>query len=207
MNDLELINKIIAEAVRNSSYVTVIISSIVFIVYTAIVKITELAKSKNRDKPLFEMTKAMKEISENVIKLNQALDKTFKDNEVKEIKKINSIIDTTFNSFRSNLLDVCIDIIIHNNIEDNKDSIKQNIYKSVNTEYYKTYSIFSEYEHDSTSVATKIKEEWIENITDECLKIIYNGQSSTERIRQLNSKFILIFNEYSIYINNKVFNH
>lgn len=207
MNDLETINQIISEAVKDSSYVTVIISSTVFIIYTIIIKITDLVKTKNRNKPLLEMANAIKEISENVVKLNQVLNKTIQDNEIRENKRIHSVVRTSFGSFKCNLLDACIDIIIHNNIDENKESIKQNVYKIASTEYYKIYSNFSEYELDSVSVATKIKEEWIEDITEECLKIIYNKQSAIERIRQLNSKLTLIFNEYSVYTINKVFNH
>ena len=92
-------------------------------------------------------------------------------------------------------------------LETNRDSIKQNIYKCVNTEYYKVYSIFSAYEHDDVNVSTSIKEEWIDDTTSECLRIIYNGQDSVSRIRQLNNKLNIITEEYSIYIKNKVFNH
>ena len=39
MNDLQSINDLISGAVKDSSYITVIISSCVFLIYTAIVKI------------------------------------------------------------------------------------------------------------------------------------------------------------------------
>lgn len=207
MNDLQSINELISSAVKNSSYVTVIISSCVFLIYTAIIKIVDIVKAKDRAKPLLEMANAVKEISQNVVKLNAVLDKTIKESEAKEINRINQIIDASFDSFKSSILDECIDIIIHNNIETNRDSIKQNIYKCVNTEYYKIYSIFSSYEHNDINVSTSIKDGWIDDVTSECLKIIYNGQEAVSRIRQLNNKFNIITEEYSIYVKNKVFNH
>lgn len=207
MNDLQSINDLISSAVKDSSYITVIISSCVFLIYTAIVKIVDIVKAKDRTKPLFEMANAVKEISQNVVKLNTVLDKTIKESEAKEISRINQIINVSFDSFKSSVLDECIDVIIHNNIETNRDSIKQNIYKCVNTEYYKVYSIFSAYEHDDVNVSTSIKKEWIDDTTSECLSIIYNGQDSISRIRQLNNKLNIITKEYSIYIKNKVFNH
>lgn len=207
MNDLQTINEIINSAIKDSSYTTVLISSCVFILYTLIIKVVDLFKTKNRNKPLLEMVSSIKEVSENVVKLNQVLDKTFQDAEIKEINKINNIIETAFNSFKSNIVDQCIYIIIHNHIELNKDLVEQNLYKTINTEYYKLYSIFSAYEHDSVNIATKIKEEWIENITKECSKIIYDGADTVTRIRQLNNKLNLISEEYSIYIKNKIFNH
>lgn len=207
MEDLQTINDIINGAVKDSSYITVLISSGVFILYTLIIKIVDLFKAKDRNKPIIEMASAIKEVSENVVKLNQVLDKTIQDAETKEAGRINNIILTAFNSFKAALLNQCIDIIIYNHIETTKDNVKQTVYKTTSTEYYKLYSIFSAYEHDSVNVATKIKEEWIDDITNECLKIIYDGAEATLRIRQLNNKLNLIIEEYSIYIKNKVFNH
>ena len=207
MEDLQTINDIINGAVKNSSYITVLISSGVFILYTLIIKVVDLFKAKDRNKPIIEMASAIKEVSENVVKLNQVLDKTIQDAETKEASRIDNIILTAFNSFKAALLDQCIDIVIYNHIETTRDNVKQTVYKTTSTEYYKLYSIFSAYEHDSVNVATKIKEEWIDDITNECLKIIYDGAEATLRIRQLNNKLNLIIEEYSIYIKNKVFNH
>ena len=207
MNDLQTVNEIINTAVKDSSYITVIISCGVFILYTLINKVIELYKAKNRNKPMLEMASAIKQVSENVVKLNQVLDKTFQDAEIKEANRITNIITASFNSFKSEIITRAIDIIVHNNIEANKESVKQSIYRTVSTEYYKVYSIFSAYEHDKINVATKLKEEWIDAVTEEVLQIIYNGQDATDRIRQINNKLSIDTEEYSIYINNKVFNH
>ena len=207
MNDLQAVNEIINTAVKDSSYTTVIISCGVFILYTLINKVIELYKAKNRNKPMLEMASAIKQVSENVVKLNQVLDKTFQDAEIKEANRITNIITASFNSFKSEIITRAIDIIVHNNIEANRESVKQSIYRTVSTEYYKVYSIFSAYEHDKVNVATKLKEEWIDAVTEEVLQIIYNGQDATNRIRQINNKLSIDTEEYSIYINNKVFNH
>ena len=207
MNDLQAVNEIINTAVKDSSYTTVIISCGVFILYTLINKVIELYKAKDRNKPMLEMASAIKQVSENVVKLNQVLDKTFQDAEIKEANRITNIITASFNSFKSEIITRAIDIIVHNNIEANRESVKQSIYRTVSTEYYKVYSIFSAYEHDKVNVATKLKEEWIDAVTEEVLQIIYNGQDATNRIRQINNKLSIDTEEYSIYINNKVFNH
>ena len=207
MDELQVVNDTVSNAVKDSSYITVLISSGVFILYTLIIKVVDYYKSKDKHKPLLEMASAIKDVSENVVKLNQVLDKTIQDAEQKEYDRIGNVIIVSFLSFKSAILDQCIDTIIHNNINENKDNVTQNIYKTVNTEYYKLYSIFSEYEHDSVSVATKIKESWIDDVTDECIKIMYNGNDALTRIRQLNRKLGLISKEYSIYLKNKILNH
>lgn len=207
MEDLQAVNDIINNAVKDSSYITIIISSSVFILYTLIVKLVELFKAKDGNKPLIEMANSIKEVSENVVILNQVLHKTFDEAEVKDATKLNNIVDTTFKSFKSEITEQCIDIIIHNNIQENIEQIKQTIYKFANTEYYKIYSILSAYERNGVNIATKIKEEWIDDITKTCLSIIYNNNDAIDRIRQLNSKINLMSEGYSIYLKNKIINH
>lgn len=207
MEDLQAINDIINGAVKNSSYITVLISSGVFILYTLIIKLVELFKAKDRNKPLIEMASAIKDVSENVVKLNQVLDKTIQDAETRESDRIINIITTAFGGFRSAIMDQCINVIIHNHIDTNKEIVKSNLYKTISTEYYKLYSIFSDYEHDGVNLSTKIREEWIDETTNECLSLIYDGAEAITRIRQLNSKLGLLSEGYSIYIKNKVFNH
>ena len=65
MGEFESINNIIQDSVRNSSYVSVLISSCVFIIYTISIKIIDLFKSKNRNKPILEMTKAVTTVSDS----------------------------------------------------------------------------------------------------------------------------------------------
>ena len=207
MNDLEAINSIISNAVKNSSYITVLISSSVFIAYTIIIKIVDYFKAKNKNKPLLDMAIAIKEISENVVKLNTVLDKQIQDAESKELTKVRQVISLAFDSFRANISKTCNEIIIHNNIDTNRNLIRENLFKTINTEYYKLYNVFSAYEVDGINIATKIKDEWIDDTTKECLEVIYDGQDKDVRIGQILNKLTIIANEHSVYVNNKVFNH
>ena len=207
MEEFNQINNIIAESIKDTSYITVLISSVVYIVYTLIIKLVDLFKAKDRNRPIVEMAVAVKQVSENVVKLNGVLDKAFQDAETKERNKVKNAICTAFDSFKWAVANTCHEIIIHNNIEQNKELIKQNLFKVISTEYYKLYNVFSAYELDGICVATKLKEEWIDAVTNECLAIIYDGQDSINRISQISNKLLILTNEYSIYINNKVFNH
>lgn len=206
MEEFNQINNIIAESIKDTSYITVLISSVVYIVYTLIIKLVDLFKAKDQNRPIVEMTAAVKQVSENVVKLNGVLDKAFQDAETKERNKVKNAICTAFDSFKWAVANTCHEIIIHNNIEQNKVLIKQNLFKVISTEYYKLYNVFSAYELDGICVATKLKEEWIDAVTNECLAIIYDGQDSINRISQISNKLLILTNEYSIYINNKVFN-
>lgn len=207
MEEFNQINNIIAESIKDTSYITVLISSGVYLTYTLIIKLVDLFKAKDRNRPIVEMAAAVKQVSENVVKLNGVLDKAFQDAETKERNKVKNAICTAFDSFKWAVANTCHEIIIHNNIEQNKVLIKQNLFKVISTEYYKLYNVFSAYELDGICVATKLKEEWIDAVTNECLVIIYDGQDSINRIGQISNKLLILTNEYSIYINNKVFNY
>lgn len=207
MEEFNQINDIIAESIKDTSYITVLISSGVYLAYTLIIKLVDLFKAKDRNRPIVEMAAAVKQVSENVVKLNGVLDKAFQDAETKERNKVKNAICTAFDSFKWAVANTCHEIIIHNNIEQNKVLIKQNLFKVISTEYYKLYNVFSAYELDGICVATKLKEEWIDAVTNECLAIIYDGQDSVNRIGQISNKLLILTNEYSIYINNKVFNY
>ena len=207
MDDFNQVNQIVSDAIKDSSYITVLISSGVYILYTLIIRLVDLFKAKDRNKPLIQMASAIKEVSENVVKLNTVLDKQIQDAESKELTKVRQVISLAFDSFRANISKTCNEIIIHNNIDKNRDLIRENLFKTISTEYYKLYNVFSAYEVDGINIATKIKDEWIDDTTKECLEVIYDGQDKDVRIGQILNKLTIIANEHSIYVNNKVFNH
>jgi hypothetical protein len=206
MDDFNQVNQIVSDAIKDSSYITVLISSGVYILYTLIIRLVDLFKAKDRNKPLIQMASAIKEVSENVVKLNTVLDKQIQDAESKELTKVRQVISLAFDSFRANISKTCNEIIIHNNIEENRDLIRENLFKTISTEYYKLYNVFSAYEVDGINIATKIKDEWIDDTTKECLEVIYDGQDKDVRIGQIINKLTIIANEHSVYVNNKVFN-
>lgn len=206
MNEFETINDIVQNSVRNSSYVSVLISSCVFIIYTISIKIIDLFKSKSRNKPILEMTKAVTTVSDNVSKLNIILDKYIQDAEKKEIEKIKSIIELSFINFQSKIEHLCRNIIINNNIETNRELIISNINQTISTEYYKVYSNLSLYELHDKHISSYLKEKWIENICNNLITIIYNGQTERTRITQVSNKLAILINDYSTYVYNKTFN-
>ena len=207
MDDFNQVNQIVSDAIKDSSYITVLISSGVYILYTLIIRLVDLFKAKDRNKPLIQMASAIQEVSENVVKLNNVLDKQIQDAEIKELTKVRQVISLAFDSFRANISKTCNEIIIHNNIEENRDLIRENLFKTISTEYYKLYNVFSAYEVDGINIATKIKDEWIDDTTKECLEVIYDGQDKDVRIGQIINKLTIIANEHSVHVNNKVFNH
>ena len=206
MEDFQTINNIVNESVRNSSYYTVAISSCVFILYTLIVQLIGYFKTKSKNKPLLEMANALKENTANIVKLNSVLDKTLQDAERKNIRQCEDAIKLGFTAFATHIAQEVTSIIVHNNIDKNKELIVGNINKLVSTEYYKLYSVLSTYEINEVNVASKLKDEWIKDIADTVISIVYNGQDAISRITHVNNRLSIYVSEYSTYINNKTFN-
>jgi len=206
MNDFQTINDIVNESIRNSSYVTVAISSGVFICYTLIIRLIDYFKAKQKSKPLLEMASALKENTANIVKLNSVLDKTLKDAERKELRQCESAITMGFAAMAFRLMQSVSSVIVHNNIEDNKELIVDNVQKLVNSEYYKLYSSLSAFEIKEVNVATKLNEDWIKEIADNVINIIYNHQDAMTRITQVSNRISIFVTEYSTYISNKIFN-
>lgn len=206
MEEFEIINNIVNEGIRNSSYITVIISSCIFISYTLIVRLIDYFKSKNKDKPLLEMSKAMKTMGENITKLNIILVKNFEDAEKKENRKCERVIQLGFKAFGFKISQECTNIIVHNNVDKNRKLIESNINKIISTEYYNLYSALSAYEIKEINVSTKLKEDWIKEIANAVIAIIYDGQDSVIRIVHLNDKLNILINDYSTFVYNKIFN-
>ena len=174
---------------------------------------------KYQDYELWEMTSrfdygetdegranAIRENTANIVKLNSVLDKTLKEADRKQQKHCEAIIDAGFKAFGFKILQECSAIIAHNKIDENKNLIIGNLGKVVSTEYYNLYSKLSAYEINEVNVASKLKEEWIKEVADNIIAIVYNGQDAITRITQINSRMTICINEYSTYINNKIFN-
>lgn len=206
MEDLQLINDIVNQSTKEASYWSVVISSTVFIIYTIIIRIFDYFKTKDKDRPLLEMSKAIQEVSNNVIKLNTVLDKMIQDNSKKDFTKCKNTIELSFIGFENNVFKFCREIILHNNIETNRDLIVSNISQKVNTEYYKIYSVLSIFEIKEIVVSTHLHSEWIDDITKDLINIIYNGQDKEARVNQISSKLKLTMNAYSTQVYNKTFN-
>ena len=206
MGEFGHLNEVITNAVRNSSYITVLISSGIFILYTLIIKLVELFKAKDRNKPLIEMANAIREISINVEKLNNVLNKTFETAEVKESQNVENIITLACDSWKFDIIRYCHDVIRNNNIEVNSDLIRKNISKYISTEYYKLYSLLSNYEIRNSNISSKLKQEWIDELINECVEVVFNGNDPDTRINQIVNRINVLISEYCVYIMNKVFN-
>lgn len=205
MNEYSTINDIVNTSIRNSSYISVVISSCVFLIYTVVIKMVEYYKSKSRSKPLIEMAMAIKENTTNILKLNQVLSKTIETATRKDEIRAKQVIELALNAFKSKIENQVIPIIVRNNIEENKEYVIDNIKRIINTSYYNMYSILVDYEVNDINIGSRLKSCWIDNVSNSVIDIVFNGHSKEERILQINTKLKLAADDYNSYIYNKVF--
>lgn len=203
MEEFKVFNSVIENTVRNTSYITVIISSVVFISYTVIIKLIDYFRHKDDKKSLVEMGLAVKEVSNSVAKLNAILDNLFQDITKKNLEKGKIIIELAFFNFQYKIVNLCRNIIINNNIDINKEFIIANITKTVNTEFYRAYHTLSLYEVGNTLLSEFLKDSWKDDCIKDVLAIIYNGQEDKLRISQINSNLSIKVDNWIVYINNK----
>ena len=203
MEEFKVFNSVIENTVRNTSYITVIISSVVFISYTVIIKLIDYFRHKDDKKSLVEMGLAVKEVSNNVAKLNAIIDNLFQDITKKNLEKGKIIIELAFFNFQYKIVNLCRNIIINNDIYINKEFIIANITKTVNTEFYRAYHTLSLYEVGNTLLSEFLKDSWKDDCIKDVLAIIYNGQEDKLRISQINSNLSIKVDNWIVYINNK----
>ena len=146
---------------------------------------------------------AVKEVSNNVVKLNAILDNLFQDITKKNLEKSKIIIELAFFNFQYKIVNLCRNIIINNNIDINKEFIIANITKTVNTEFYRAYHTLSLYEIGNTPLSEFLKDSWKDDCIKDVLAIIYNGQEDKLRISQINSNLSIKVDNWIVYINNK----
>ena len=195
------------QALKDYSLTAVIISSCIFILYTIVIKGIDYFRHKDQQKPMIEMVNSIKEVSNNVVRLNTILDKLFQDALRKDVEKSKIVIELSFFNFQSRITHLCRNIIINNNIDLNKNLVVANIKQTINAEYYKVYHNLSQYDIDGHPISLFLKEEWKEDCLNNILGIVYNGQEDKIRINQIYDILYVKINDWIIYINNKYTDH
>lgn len=195
------------QALKDYSLTAVIISSCIFILYNIVIKGIDYFRHKDQQKPMIEMVNSIKEVSNNVVRLNTILDKLFQDALRKDVEKSKMVIDLSFFNFQSRIVHLCRNIIINNNIDLNKNLVVANIKQTINAEYYKVYHNLSQYDIDGRPISLFLKEEWKEDCLNDILGIIYNGQEDKIRINQIYNILYVKINNWIVYINNKYTDH
>ena len=201
--------KVLTDIVNDSSISNVIISALLFLIYQFINKLFEYLKKKN-DKNTTNTIKDillnMKDISLSVSKLTDTVNTHLSSNIKKDNDKCRNTIILSFDSLEKTIFYNVRSIIINNNINKNENIIKSNLKDTINTEYYKLLNNLSIYEVNGHIVSTHLKDNWIDELYVELVKIIFSVNSPVDRITMIKNRLEIIIKNYNTYMNNKTFN-
>lgn len=201
--------KVLTDIVNDSSISTAIISALLFLIYQFINKLFEYLKKKN-DKNTTNTIKDillnMKDISLSVSKLTDTVNIHLSSNIKKDNDKCRNTIILSFDSLEKTIFYNVRSIIINNNINKNENIIKSNLKDTINTEYYKLLNNLSIYEVNGHIVSTHLKDNWIDELYIELVKIIFSVNSPVDRITMIKNRLEIIIKNYNTYMNNKTFN-
>lgn len=173
-------------------------SAIVVAIYLLLSKIIDNKKEKSKIDIIKSFTETiqsidlfLKDITKNIIN--------------KDKEKALSAIDDSFKAWFSVITQFTVSTIINNNIDKNKNIIKQNIHNLVNSSFYNIYSTLYMYKINNTRLSEIINKEWINVIEEDIVSIIFNKDlCKDEKIMTFTNKINIKINDYSTYVTNKV---
>lgn len=170
--------------------------AIVVAIYLVITKIIDSKRESEQAKLSKSLTESVNTISDFVLSITKNV--LEKDKE----KCKNAIEDSMFSScFR--LTNFVSTTLIHNHIEANKKNIMINIHNIISAEYYTTYSTLSEYVINEHKISDFMKSEWLTEVEDDIICILYdNTMNKEDKILAFTNKINIRFQSYITYIIN-----
>ena len=173
-----------------------IIPAIIIAIYLIIIKIIDNKKEKTQTQINTELTKSINIISNFIISLTKNIVYNDKD-------KCKIAIEDSMFSSGMRLCNFVSTTIINNNVDVNKENVLANIHNIVNAEFYNVYSTLSMYVINDKKVADYLNKQWIEDVEEDMIHIIYNTELSKEnKIISFSNKINIRFKSYITYIIN-----
>lgn len=173
--------------------------AIIVALYLIVVKLIESKKEKNQIKITNELINAINKISSFLDNITENIIN-------KDKEKCRVAIRNSFQASKMIIIEYVANTIARNNIEVNRNNIIENVRHLINSEFYKTCNDLSMYIIDGLRVNDIMKQEWINEVIEDIINSIYNHNLEKEqKIFTFVSKISIRFDDYVVYINNKVF--
>lgn len=173
--------------------------AIVVAIYLIVIKIIDTKKEKNA-------IKITNELLEAISKISNFLDNVTNNIIEKDKDKCKNAIKNSFESARMHITEYVVNVIDKNNVDNNKENIIDNVKTIINAEFYNVYNTLAMYTINGVNVSTILKEQWKDDLINNTIKLVYNSKLDKEtKIFSYVSKLSISFENYIIYINNKVF--
>lgn len=170
--------------------------AIVIAVYLIIVKIIDGRISKNQAEINNKLSDSINNISDFITGLTKSVIN-------KDITKCKNSVEDSIYASGMRLINFVTSTIINNHIEINAKNIESNIHNIVNAEFYNVYTTLSLYIINNNKVSKFLNKEWIDEVKNDIISIIYDNKLSKEdKILTFENKINIRFQSYVTYIIN-----
>lgn len=185
-----------------------IVPTLVVLIYLLVTRYLdnkkELEKLKKEEEESKRTVKINAEILDAFNELNTYLKHITKDIVKAESDKCIAAIKSSFRAMNFELTRFATFTIINNNIEDNKDTIIDNIKATVDSAYTTVYNELVLYTDEDSLVSDYMKKEWKEELIKDMTSIIFNSKFTKEqKIYNVHNKLGISIAKYTSFVNNK----
>lgn len=170
--------------------------AIVVAIYLIITKIIDSKRDSTQVQLSTKLINSINDISLFINHITENIIITDKD-------KCKTAIEDSMYASGMRLINFVSSTIVNNNIESNKDNILANVQNIVNAEYYNVYSTLSLYVINGTKVSESLNKQWMKDVEDDMVNIIYSKNlDKEERIMAFTNKINIKFQSYVTWIIN-----
>lgn len=185
-----------------------IVPTLIVLAYLLVTRYFDNKKElKNLEKEKEEAKRTVKinaEILDAFNELNTYLKHITKDIVKAESDKCVAAIKSSFKAMNFELTRFATFTIINNNIDDNRETIEDNIKATVDAAYLTVYNELVLYKDDENFVCDYMKNEWKTELVKDMISIIFNSKFNKEqKIYNAHNKLGINIANYTTYINNK----
>ena len=164
----------------------------------------ELKKLEKEQEEAKRTVKINAEILDAFNELNTYLKHITKDIVKIESDKCVAAIKSSFRSMNFGLTRFATFTIINNNIDNNSETIRDNIKATIDAEYLSIYNELILYRDDDKFVCDYMKEEWKNELEKDMTSIIFSREMTREqKIYNVHNKLGISIAKYTSYVNNK----
>ena len=185
-----------------------IVPTLIVLAYLLVTRYFDNKKElKNLEKEKEEAKRTVKinaEILDAFNELNTYLKHITKDIVKAESDKCVAAIKSSFKAMNFELTRFATFTIINNNIDDNRETIEDNIKATIDAAYLTVYNELVLYKDDENFVCDYMKNEWKAELIKDMISIIFNSKFTKEqKIYNVHNKLGINIANYTTYINNK----
>lgn len=172
--------------------------AIVVAIYLIISKIIDSKRESNHTELSNKLINSINNISVFVTNLTENIINT-------DRNKCKTAVEDSMYAAGMRLINFVSSTIVNNHIDENKENILANIQNIVNAEYYSVHSTLSMYVINGYKVSDYLNKDWMKEVEDAIIKLIYDTKLSKEdKILAFSNKINLKFQTYITYIINHI---